>query len=199
MRACVNRLEAAIGLGLVLAVGISLFQFGADCAAVRGEVLRIHILADSDAEADQALKLTVRDAVLEEAAALFAGAKDEADARRIAEESLPQLQACVERTLKEEGSSLSARVYLTEMYFDTTCYESFTLPAGVYDALRVELGAHAGRNWFCVLYPGLCLPAAGEVAVYPTEAQQNLVEAPRVEVRFAALEWLEHLTGEAGN
>lgn len=90
----------------------------------------------------------MRDAVLEEAAALFAGAKDEADARRIAEESLPQLQACVERTLKEEGSSLSARVYLTEMYFDTTCYEDFTLPAGVYDALRVELGAHAGRNWF---------------------------------------------------
>lgn len=78
-------------------------------------------------------------------------------------------------------------------------YEDFTLPAGVYDALRVELGAHAGRNWFCVLYPGLCLPAAGEAAVYPTEAQQDLVEAPRVEVRFAALEWLEHLTGEAGN
>ena len=137
--------------------------------------------------------------MLEEAAALFTGAKDEADARRIAEESLPQLQACVERTLKEEGSSLSARVYLTEMYFDTTCYEDFTLPAGVYDALRVELGAHAGRNWFRVLYPGLCLPAAGEAAVYPTEAQQNLVEAPRVEVRFAALEWLEHLTGKAGN
>ena len=78
-------------------------------------------------------------------------------------------------------------------------WEDFTLPAGVYDALRVELGAHAGRNWFCVLYPGLCLPAAGEAAVYPTEAQQDLVEAPRVEVRFAALEWLEHLTGEAEN
>ena len=68
MRACVSRLEAAIGLGLVLAVGISLFQFGVDCAAVRGEVLRIHILADSDAEADQALKLQVRDAVLEDLA-----------------------------------------------------------------------------------------------------------------------------------
>ena len=123
----------------------------------------------------------------------------EAQAAAIAEESLPQLQACVERTLQEQGSGLSARVYLTEMYFDTTYYEDFTLPAGVYDALRVELGAHAGRNWFCVLYPGLCLPAAGEAAVYPTEAQQDLVEAPRVEVRFAALEWLEHLTGEAGN
>ena len=194
-------LEVSAGLGLLLAVVLTCWMssFCALADEVRANTLRLHVQANSDSEADQTLKLTVRDAVLEEAAALFAGAKDEADARRIAEESLPQLQACVERTLKEEGSSLSARVYLTEMYFDTTCYEDFTLPAGVYDALRVELGAHAGRNWFCVLYPGLCLPAAGEAAVYPTEAQQDLVEAPRVEVRFAALEWLEHLTGEAEN
>ena len=138
-----------------------------------------------------------RAAVRAAAAVLFAGATREAAARRIAENALPRLQACVERTLQAEGSGLSARVYLTEMYFDTTCYEDFTLPAGVYDALRVELGAHAGKNWFCVLYPALCLPAASEPAVYPTQAQQDLVESPGVEVRFAALEWLEHLTGRA--
>ena len=124
-------LEVSAGLGLLLAVVLTCWMssFCALADEVRANTLRLHVQANSDSEADQTLKLTVRDAVLEEAAALFAGAKDEADARRIAEESLPQLQACVERTLKEEGSSLSARVYLTEMYFDTTCYEDFTLPA----------------------------------------------------------------------
>ena len=192
-------LELSAGLGLLFAVVLTCWMssFCALADEVRANTLRLHVQANSDSEADQALKLIVRDAVLEEMGPVFAAAESEAQAAAIAEESLPRLQACVERTLQEQGSSLSARVYLTEMYFDTTYYEDFTLPAGVYDALRVELGAHAGRNWFCVLYPGLCLPAAGEAAVYPTEAQQNLVEAPKVEVRFAALEWLEHLTGGA--
>ncbi|HIZ29923.1 MAG TPA: stage II sporulation protein R [Candidatus Fournierella merdipullorum] len=192
-------LEFSAGLGLFFAVVLTCWMssFCALADEVRANTLRLHVQANSDSEADQALKLIVRDAVLEEMGPVFAAAESEAQAAAIAEESLPQLQACVERTLQEQGSGLSARVYLTEMYFDTTYYEDFTLPAGVYDALRVELGAHAGKNWFCVLYPGLCLPAAGEAAVYPTEAQQNLVEAPKVEVRFAALEWLEHLTGGA--
>ena len=126
-------LECSAGLGLVLAVVLTCWMssFCALAEEVRQNTLRLHVQANSDSEADQALKLIVRDAVLAEAGGLFAAAEDEADARRIAEASLPRLQACVERTLQEQGSSLSARVYLTEMYFDTTYYEDFTLPAGV--------------------------------------------------------------------
>ena len=194
-------LEVSAGLGLLLTVVLTCWMssFCALADEVRQNTLRLHVQANSDSQADQAMKLTVRDAILAEAADLFADASSEAGARSIAEASLPRLQACAERTLEQAGCGLPVRVYLTEMYFDTTYYEDFTLPAGVYDALRVEIGAHAGKNWFCVLYPGLCLPAAGAPAVYPTEAQQELVESPGVEVRFAALEWLEHLTGKAGD
>ena len=191
--------EASLGLGLVLAVVLTcrMSSFCALADQVRENTLRLHVQANSDSAADQALKLAVRDAILEELGPRFAAAESEAQAAAIAQECLPELEDCVRRTLDAAHSELAVRVYLTEMYFDTTCYEDFTLPAGRYQALRVELGAHAGKNWFCVLYPGLCLPAA-QGAVYPTEAQQGLVESPGVEVRFAALEWWQHLTGAAG-
>ena len=103
-----------------------------------------------------------------------------------------------QQSLAEAGSSLPVRVYVTNMYFDTTGYADFTLPAGRYDAVRVELGAHAGKNWFCVLYPGLCLPAAGGEAAYPTAAEQQLIqEGSPYEIRFAALEWWERVSGQA--
>ena len=104
--------ELSAGLGLVLAVVLTCWMssFCALADEVRENTLRLHVQANSDSAADQALKLTVRDAVLEEAAALFAGAKDEADARRIAQASLPRLQACVERTLEELEADLAGMV-----------------------------------------------------------------------------------------
>ena len=192
--------HVALAAGLVLSIAVSgwLGPFSAACASLRQDTLRLHVQANSNSEEDQALKLMVRDEVLKTAQTLFAGLPDQQAALETARAHLQDFQRAAERVVREEGSNQTVRVYVTNMYFPTTAYEAFTLPAGRYDALRVELGEHAGKNWFCVLYPGLCLPAAGEAAVYPTQAQQNLVEAPRVEVRFAALEWLEHLTGAAG-
>ena len=197
MARCSRRraLEISAGLGLALALALTgwFSSFCALAAQVRADTLRLHVQANSDSEADQRVKLRVRDAVLAEAEELFAGASGKAEAQAIAAENLPRLKAAAEQAAQGQP----VRVFLTEMYFDTTCYETFTLPAGRYAALRVELGTHRGKNWFCVLYPALCLPAAEGEAVYPDPGEQKLVESPGVEIRFAALEWWQRLTGRA--
>lgn len=194
-------LEASVGLGLVLAVLLTcrFSSFAAVAASVRADTLRLHVQANSNAPDDQLLKLRVRDAVLEAAGRLFGGEADKAAALEVARASLPQLQMTAEKAVAEAGSTLPVRVYLTNMYFGTTHYADFTLPSGRYDAVRVELGAHAGKNWFCVLYPGLCLPAAEGEAAYPTAGEQQLIEGEGspYEIRFAALEWWQRVTGGA--
>ena len=187
--------HVALAAGLVLAIAVSgwLGPFSAACASLRHDTLRLHVQANSNSEADQALKLLVRDAVLETAQTLFAGLPDQQAALETARAHLEDFQRAAERVVREEGSDQAVRVYVTNMYFPTTAYEAFTLPAGRYDALRVELGEHAGRNWFCVLYPALCLSAA-QPAEYPEAAQQEILQNSRgYEVRFAALEAVERL------
>ena len=187
--------HGALAAGLVLAVAVSgwLGPFSASCASLRQDTLRLHVQANSNSEADQALKLLVRDAVLETARTLFADLPDQRTALKTAQAHLADFQQAAEQVVREQGSDQAVRVYVTNMYFPTTAYEEFTLPAGRYDALRVELGEHAGRNWFCVLYPALCLSAA-QPAEYPQQDQQEILENSQgYEVRFAALEAVERL------
>ena len=191
------RRELAVLAGLLLAIMLSNFtQFASACAGVRADTLRLHILANSDSETDQALKLAVRDAILAEAGGLFAAGQTKQEALDAARRSLPMLQAIAEETLRAHGCGDAVSVRLEELYFDTREYDDFTLPAGRYDAVRIEIGAHEGKNWFCVLFPPLCLPAAsdegalGEDAPAYSEAEQNAIHSP-YRIRFAAVELLE--------
>lgn len=110
------------------------------------KLVRLHVVANSDTEEDQRLKLLVRDAVL--------SAADGADAE---DETLPaRLQAAAEQTLRENGCQDAVTVKRTRMWFDTREYATFSLPAGYYDALRVTIGVGEGHNWWCVLFPPLC-------------------------------------------
>lgn len=191
------RRELAVLAGLLLALCLSNFTgFASACAEVRADTLRLHILANSDSEADQALKLAVRDAILAEAGGLFAAGQTKQEALSAARQSLPLLQAIAEETLRANDCTDAVSVRLEELYFDTREYDDFTLPAGRYDAVRIEIGAHAGKNWFCVLFPPLCLPAAtdedvpDENAPAYSEAEQNAIHSP-YRIRFAAVELLE--------
>ena len=189
-------IELSAGLGLLLAVLLTcgFSSFAKVAAHVRADTLRLHVQANSDSVEDQLLKLRVRDAVLAASAELWGGEQNKQQAMEQAQASLPRLQLLAEQTVAAAGSRLPVKVYLTNMYFATTRYTDFTLPAGSYDALRIELGAHAGKNWFCVLYPGLCLPAAEGEAAYPTSAEQQLVKSEGYEIRFATLELWERWT-----
>lgn len=186
-------LEAALAAAFLcsLAAGASFARFQAVCRQVRADTLRLHIVANSDSAQDQALKLRVRDSMLQEVSVLFEKVPDQAQAVQTARRQLPRLQAAAERAVRENGSRQQVRVRLVRMRFPTTHYEGFSLPAGEYDALRIELGKAAGHNWFCVLYPGLCLPSA-ECAAYPKQAENRLI-TEKCEVRLALLDWLQKI------
>lgn len=194
-RARRHRRELAVLAGLLLALFLSNFTgFASACAGVRAGTLRLHILANSDSEADQALKLAVRDAILAGAGGLFAAGQTKQEALEAARQSLPMLQTIAEETLRARGCGDAVSVRLEELYFDTREYEDFTLPAGRYDAVRIEIGAHEGKNWFCVLFPPLCLPAASDAddrdAPAYSEAERNAIHSP-YRIRFAAVELFE--------
>ena len=181
--------------GLFCAVLFSMLGFTAVCESIPDEVLRLHILANSDSEADQALKLRVRDRLLEESASLMDGASTREEALAAVETILPALREAAQDEVYRAGYSYPVTAELTEMYFPTREYEDVTLPAGRYEALRVAIGEGEGHNGWCVLFPALCLPAAQDSAALGDvlSAEQLGVVEGGYEVRFKAVELYEQL------
>lgn len=178
-------------LAVLLAAGAALHQLSSTAELVRTDTLRLHVVANSNTIQDQLTKLKARDAVLEAAAPLLAGVCAREEAAAILNENREQLVQAVTDAI---GTGCPVRVILTRQHFPTTRYEGFTLPEGNYQALRVELGEAAGHNWFCVLYPALCL--SGAKAEYDDPAENRLVFGEH-EIRFALLEWIEKIKAES--
>ena len=173
----------------------SLCSFQARCAGIRREVLRLHVIANSNSEIDQRAKLYVRDKILAEGAALFDGSVDAAHAEALISPCIAALEACARRALNDLGLDYPVRVAVEETYFNTRTYEEagVTLPAGRYNAVRVILGEGAGENWWCVMFPPLCLPAASRrpatLDALLTGGQLRIVKSnPRYEIRFKLVE-----------
>lgn len=124
------------------------------------DMIRLHVLANSDSAEDQALKLKVRDAVLKEAEKIEA--KDSEEAYIKTEESIEKLKAAAEEKIREEGYDYPVCVVLGEEKYPEREYDGFTLPEGTYSSLRVLIGEAEGQNWWCVLYPPLCTASASE-------------------------------------
>ncbi len=161
-------------------------------AALRADTLRLHIRAESDAVLDQTRKLMVRDALLALTESLYAPARTQAEALCIAARNLARFQLAACHLLGRLGAAAPVRVSLQNMYFDAADYGSVSLPAGRYDALRVDIGdpERYGRNWWCVLYPGFCLSAC---AAYDAPAENDLVCGEYI-LRFRAVDWWQRLT-----
>ena len=123
------------------------------------ELIRLHVVAASDSEGDQALKLQVRDAVVNSLRENMDHVKDPAEARRYLQENLPKIEALANRVLCDAGAEDIVTVSLQPEEFITRYYDTFTLPAGIYEALRITIGAGEGHNWWCVVFPALCVGA----------------------------------------
>ena len=153
--------------GLILSVFISnTFSFikdGRKLDSLRGSVLRLHILADSDSDEDQELKLLVRDELLRNSGELFGEADSLEEAEAAAAEKLPEIEALAEKTLRRRGCFDKVTAEIADVEFDERVYGDITMPAGTYRALRIKIGKAEGHNWWCVMYPPLCLPAAKDV------------------------------------
>lgn len=164
---------------------------------ISDSMIRLHVVAASDSDYDQDIKLCVRDAVLEQARTLLESASSREDAMTCLSSGLPDLSRTANRTLQALGASETATVTLDRELFGTRYYDGFTLPGGYYEALRVTIGEGEGKNWWCVVYPQLCTPAAASDAVPAigqlSEEDAALLEDGETRFRFRCLELLENL------
>ena len=191
---------AGTALSLILA-GFS--EFSEQAERVQGEVLRLHIPANSDSERDQQLKLMLRDELLTEYGKRLSDSGSLSAAEQRAEQLLPEIEQFANGFLAENGADYSARAELTEMDFSTREYDSVTLPAGNYKALRITLGSGEGHNWWCIMFPPLCLPCAAKPAEcesVPAEAASpdgsalaTFQKPQKIKVKFAVYEWIKSL------
>ena len=181
-----NTAELAVLMGLIFTAVMSFARFDAACE---------DLIANSNSEADQAVKLLVRDRILEETADIFSGAAGLNEAEKRAAENLCNIAECAEETLKANGFGYGAAAEIGNSYFETREYESFTLPAGNYRSLIIRLGKAEGKNWWCVVFPAVCIPAAApeaELSDSTSRTSAEIAEHPQKYImRFKAVEIFE--------
>ncbi|MBP3376608.1 MAG: stage II sporulation protein R [Clostridia bacterium] len=163
-------------------------------------VVRLHVLANSDTVEDQALKLKVRDEVIKTVSPAVEGCKSQSEAALAIERIMPEIKEAAVRTIEDNGYNYSVEVLLGEEYYPTKTYESCAFPEGKYLSLRVLIGEGEGENWWCCLFPPLCLSAATDqgksnedafISVGLNADQYKIVtetENPKYKVRFKILE-----------
>lgn len=196
-REIARKLENSLFCGLVISVLLSIISFGASCGEIRQDVLRMHVIANSDSAEDQAVKLKVRDAVLEAGEDLFDGTLTAEGAEQVLDSDIERLQNAAQNVLTENGFDYGVRVEIGKDYFNTRTYDGeVTLPAGEYEAVRVILGEGKGQNWWCVMFPPMCLPAAEadtEISDVLTQNEEDVVKSnPKYEARFKIVELFEN-------
>ena len=162
------------------------------------QVIRLHVLANSDSEEDQALKLEVRDRVLETTSALLAGETEPQAAAVLLNQHLDDIAQTAAQEISAQGHDDRVEVRLEQTWFPTRQYQGISLPAGNYLALRVLIGAAEGHNWWCVVFPNLCLPAVSERALETstlTSGQISLLQEEETSYvfRFKTLEFWQSL------
>lgn len=170
-------------------------------AALAEEVLRLHVVANSDDPEDQAVKLRVRDAVLAGAQPLLDGVQTSGQAEQVLTPRLKELEETARAVLDAEGYDDNVTVSITDQWFPTRVYDSFSLPAGQYRALKVVIGDGNGQNWWCVVFPPLCMASVTEEVADAaarsglTDRQVALItgQDETYVIKFKFIEWWEQL------
>ncbi len=185
----------ALFFGLMCAVFLSLADFNASCEDLRTNVLRLHIIANSNSIPDQELKFKIRDSILSESTELFGEASDTREALLIAEDNIEFYCDIANRVIKENGFSYKATARVGDSYFETREYDDFTLPAGYYKSLIISVGEAKGKNWWCVIFPEVCIPAAsGSLSdTVSDKTNQIAVQPNNYIMRFKAVEIYENI------
>lgn len=184
-------------IAFVLTVIYSVIPFQAVCAEIPNDVFRFHILANSDSEEDQALKLKVRDKVLEKTKILFDTANSKSDAEEFVKANLETIEKIAQNEVYKNGYNYPVKAEVVNMHFDTRYYESYTLPSGMYDALRITIGNAKGHNWWCVMYPSICISTVDEGKERAKDAlsddEYSVVTDNKVEYKFFIVELFQKI------
>ena len=163
---------------------------------ISDDVFRLHILANSDNEEDQQLKLKVRDAVLKKGQNVFTDCSSLEDIIASCESNIDLFEETATECIKENGYHYSVNAYVDKEYFNTREYEEITLPSGIYNALKIEIGEAKGHNWWCVMFPAICLSAVSdsEMNNILDEEEIELINSDnKFEIRFKIVEIYEKI------
>ncbi len=191
-----KRIKLSLCFGLICAVLLSMTQFNALCDDLRQNILRLHIIANSNSTVDQELKLKIRDRILEETSGAFADAESLSMAENKAQKELSHFSEIANRVIAENGFTYKAEVSLGDCFFETRHYDTFTLPAGSYCSLIIKLGEAKGKNWWCVIFPSICIPAASNHDLRNSvkeESAQIAEQSDRYIIKFKTVEIYEKI------
>lgn len=188
-----RKIVAPALLVLIITLIISLIPTEAE-AAIYEDTVRLHILANSDSEEDQRLKLAVRDGLLSKYSRELASLEDVDGAEKKILSLLSEIEAEAERIIEKKGYSYKCRASLGEEWYDTRDYGDFSLPAGIYKSLIIEIGKGEGKNWWCVMFPPMCTEiAASDNAASYTEEENALIARGKYKIKFKTLELLSYV------
>ena len=186
-------LRVSIILSLCTFLLLSCARFDISCEGLRDNVLRLHILANSDSEIDQNIKLKVRDAVLELCPEIFSDSDDITEAVENAAVDIPKLTETANRVLSDNGFEYKAVVSVEENYFSTRVYDTYTLPAGYYNSVTIRLGKAQGKNWWCIMYPSVCISSARLKNGVPNDSNEVAENQDKYIIKFWIVELYEKI------
>ncbi len=195
-----KKLELSVLLGLILSLVITSFsQINLTASNIREETLRLHIIANSNSDIDQETKILIRDEVLVLAGNILSSSSDIESAKEDILDNITFIEDEVNAFLEKKDIDYKAFVSLENFYFDTTSYENFTLPKGEYPALTVNLGEGSGNNWWCVVYPTLCVLPSCEISLesngseYTDDKINTFIKNDDIEIKFKTVEVFEDI------
>ena len=198
MKKTLLRIEISLLIALIICGALNINAFSQQCDNIREKMLRMHVIANSDSEEDQQLKLKVRDAVLSAGKEVFDGSVTAIEAKEKITPYIDYFENIALETIKNEGFDYNVKITVQKEYFNTRTYEnSVTLPAGYYTAVKVIIGEGKGQNWWCVMFPPMCLPTAVaecEMSDVLTEDETEIVtETEKYEFKFKIVEFFEEI------
>lgn len=192
----IKQTEICLLIGLITAIIFCFFNLIGETSSLSKKMIRLHIIANSNSEVDQNLKINLKNAILEN----FNFDEYENDlnlAREQISKNLSKIENFSQNFVKNEGFDYPVKAKLEQTNFNTRCYENFSLPAATYEALKIEIGKAKGRNWWCVFVPAMCVPAAKakqKIKNVLNNNQTNLIEkGSKTEIRFASIELYEKI------
>ncbi len=191
-----KNIELGVLFGLICAIVLSFSRFEMRCNELRQGVLRLHIIANSNSDDDQNLKLAVRDEILKSSTDIFKGCTTVDDAIVTATTNVESINEIANEVIKKSGFDYEAKVSVGDRYFNTREYDDFTLPAGTYKSLIVDLGEAKGKNWWCVVFPCVCVPTAHDASLSDSvsyEAADTAQNTSKYKIKFKTVEIYEEI------
>lgn len=189
----ITKLYVCAACALIVSIILSMCKFELGCEQLRANCLRMHILANSDSPQDQQLKLKVRDEVLKQTGNIFENADSIDSAKKSAQNNIQKIQNIAQSVCDKNGAGYNVTATVKKEYFPTRSYKNFTLPAGEYEAVRILIGEHKGHNWWCCMYPSVCVGSCKSPSekTVGKEGKKISSNGKKYKVKFKMIELLQ--------